>query len=124
MTGCSASRPRARPIRSPQRRPYGGRKILGVYFSGGFISKIVSSPARRRRAFSSKNDGFWVFPGNLGISGTCHLDAQAKVRFRVLLDISGVCNELKCEEMLEFGVIQEGEMEGDFFGLAATPPPP
>ena len=88
-----------------------------MYFSGGIISKIVSSPARRRRAFSSENDEFLVFSGNLGIFGTCHLDAQAKVRFRVLLDIPGVCNELKCEEMLEFGVIQECEMEGEFRGV-------
>ena len=48
----------------------------------------------------------------MGDSGRIHLDAQAKACFRVVSDISGVCNELKCEEMLEFGVIQEGEMEG------------
>ena len=40
------------------RRPYGGRKILGVHLSMEIPSKIASSPARRRRAFSSENDGF------------------------------------------------------------------
>ena len=40
------------------RRPYGGRKNLGVHFSIEILSKIASSPARRRRAFSSENDGF------------------------------------------------------------------
>jgi len=58
----------------------------------------------------------------LGDSGRIHLDAQAKACFRVVLDIFGVCNELKCEEMLEFGVIQEGEMEGEFRGVLGFPP--
>ena len=40
------------------RRPYGGGNILGVHLSMEILSKIVSSPARRRRAFSSENDGF------------------------------------------------------------------
>ena len=66
----------------------------------------------------------------MGDSGRIHLDAQAKACFRVVLDISGVCNELKCEDILELGVIQEGEMEMEFRGvLGSTPkcttiPPP
>ena len=40
------------------RRPYGGRKHLGVHLSMEILSKIASSPARRRRAFSSENNGF------------------------------------------------------------------
>ena len=40
------------------RRPYGGRKILGVNLSMEILSKIASSPASRRRAFSSENDDF------------------------------------------------------------------
>ena len=39
------------------RRPYGGRKILGVQFWIEILSKIASSPARRRRAFSPEDDG-------------------------------------------------------------------
>ena len=38
------------------RRPYGGRKILGAHLSMKVLSKLASSPARRRRAFSSGND--------------------------------------------------------------------
>ena len=57
------------------RRPYGGRKILGVHLSMGILSKIVSSPARRRRAFSSENDGFLCvkkgdIPGEIGLDRT------------------------------------------------------
>ena len=98
-----------------------------MYFSGGIISKIVSSPARRRRAFSSKNDEFWVFSGTLGIFGTCHLDAQAKVRFRAFSDIFGVCNELKCQEMLEYGDVKICKKRGAKWPLqrvGGVPPPP
>ena len=57
------------------RRPYGGRKILGVHRSIGILSKIASSPARRRRAFSSENDGFLCvkkgdIPGENRLSAT------------------------------------------------------
>ena len=36
------------------------------------------------------DDGFWDLFGILGNSGTCHLDAQAKARFRAFFDIPGV----------------------------------
>ena len=57
------------------RRPYGGRKILGVHLSIGILSKIASSPARRRRAFSSGNGGFLCvkkgdIPGENGVRRT------------------------------------------------------
>ena len=57
------------------RRPYGGRKILGVHLSMEILSKIASSPARRRRAFSSENDGFLCvkkgdIPGEIGLCRT------------------------------------------------------
>ena len=57
------------------RRPYGGRKNLGVHLSMGILSKSVSSPARRRRAFSSGNDGFLCvkkgdIPAEIGLCRT------------------------------------------------------
>ena len=90
------------------------------------MSKRSRFSARRRRAFSSKNDEFWVVCGNLGIFGTCHLDAQAKARFRAFFDIFGVCNELKCQEMLECGdvkICKKRGASGLDRGLGRTSPP-
>ena len=60
------------------RRPYGGRKILGVHLSMEILSKIASSPARRRHAFISENDGFLCvkkgdIPGGKGVRRTTPL---------------------------------------------------
>ena len=43
-----------------RRRPYGGIKNLRVPFWRGISSEKTRSQARRRRAFSTENDGFGV----------------------------------------------------------------